>query len=219
MALLFIAILMLCAGFDACADPSKFVYLFKIGGKRMGSADGEFSRPHGADIDSDGNLYVADSDNERIEKFTKGGKYLSKMAVPGGGFLRGLAVDKNGNVYVGSDTNPTIWKFDKTGSLVQSAKIGSLAIRASNNFLIVGGGGYIDKHSFDLKRIGQAASTSYTTYGVAVSDKTGNVWGCGLAAKATLAQYSPGGGLIRTFDSSKFNDGPAAQTSRPCWIP
>ena len=46
-------------------------YLFEWGKK--GNGTGEFNIPHGIDFDADGNVYVADRENNRIQKFTAEG--------------------------------------------------------------------------------------------------------------------------------------------------
>ena len=42
-------------------------FLFGIG--ETGDKPGEFEKPHGMAVDSKGHLYVADADNQRIQKF------------------------------------------------------------------------------------------------------------------------------------------------------
>ena len=40
-------------------------------------------RPHSIDVDSSGNVYVADSGNSRIQKFTSDGKFITKWGSEG----------------------------------------------------------------------------------------------------------------------------------------
>ena len=51
-------------------------YLFQWGTK--GKAEGEFDTPHAIDLDSHGNVYVADRENNRIQKFDPSGKFLQQ---------------------------------------------------------------------------------------------------------------------------------------------
>jgi hypothetical protein len=44
----------------------------------FGSGDGQFSNPYGIAVDSSGNVYVADTNNNRIEKFSSAGTVLAK---------------------------------------------------------------------------------------------------------------------------------------------
>jgi tripartite motif-containing protein 71 len=75
-----------------------------------GSGTLQFLRPYGVDVDATGNVFVADSDNNRIQKFSGTGAYLATYgaAVSAGGTfsqLRRVAV-ANGDVY-GAD----LWAF------------------------------------------------------------------------------------------------------------
>ena len=78
------------------------IYLTQWGS--MGTGSGEFFSPDGIATDSDGNVYVTDTQNWRIQKFTRQGVYLTQW--PSGGDARGVcapggvALDANGNVYV-----------------------------------------------------------------------------------------------------------------------
>ncbi|MCW4029718.1 MAG: hypothetical protein NWE92_08745 [Candidatus Bathyarchaeota archaeon] len=97
-----------------------------------GSGTGQFSHPTGVAVDSSGNVYVADSGNSRIQKFTSDGTYISQWGSKGTGtnqFDRpiGVAVDSSGNVYVadsisnvykGSASNLRIEKFTNTGTYI-----------------------------------------------------------------------------------------------------
>lgn len=75
-----------------------------------GSTNTQFIRPYGVALDPSGNVYVADSDNERIQKFTGTGSYLATYGgkVSDGGTLQQLrrVAVANGNVY-GAD----LWDF------------------------------------------------------------------------------------------------------------
>ena len=63
-----------------------------------GTRRGQFNNPHGLTLDTAGNVFVADTDNGRIEKFSPDGTFLTSI----GGFEapNGIAVDRAGNMYV-----------------------------------------------------------------------------------------------------------------------
>jgi DNA-binding beta-propeller fold protein YncE len=44
----------------------------------FGTNDGQFRSPWGIAVDSDGNVYVADGNNYRIQKFNSKGVFLDK---------------------------------------------------------------------------------------------------------------------------------------------
>jgi tripartite motif-containing protein 71 len=43
-----------------------------------GPSDGQFNSPWGITVDSDGNVYVVDNFNHRIQKFSSKGIFISK---------------------------------------------------------------------------------------------------------------------------------------------
>ncbi len=79
-----------------------------------GSGDGQFSFPAGVAVDSHGNVYVADSGNNRIQKFDSNGTFLAKWDSSGSPV--DVAVDSTGNVYVVDTLNNRVQKFDSNGT-------------------------------------------------------------------------------------------------------
>jgi DNA-binding beta-propeller fold protein YncE len=80
---------------------------------------GQFYLSHGMTTDTQGNLYVTDSGNNRIQKYDIG---TTSWSVIGNGEtiglatddvnLRGVAVDTNGNIYAADDMTDDIEKYD-----------------------------------------------------------------------------------------------------------
>ena len=82
-----------------------------------GAGNGQFDAPTGVATDAAGNLYVADNNNSRNQKFTSSGGYLTQW----GGQLfipTGVAVDAAGNVYVADYGYDRILKFTSSGSYI-----------------------------------------------------------------------------------------------------
>ena len=82
-----------------------------------GSEPGSFDSPGGLTLDAQGNLYVTDILNYRIQKFDPEGKPLAQVGSKGSGDGQfnepwGVAVDSQGNVYVADTFNHRIQKFD-----------------------------------------------------------------------------------------------------------
>lgn len=93
-----------------------------------GKGDGQFMQPAGLTTDAEGNIYVVDTLNQRIEKFAPDGTFLDAVGQPGSGPGQfgnprspdyeiddgpwGIAVDDAGNVYVADTWNYRIQKFD-----------------------------------------------------------------------------------------------------------
>ena len=89
-----------------------------------GGEDGQLMRPHSIDVDSSGNVYVADSGNSRIQKFTSDGKFITKWGEWGdesGQFktLHDVAVDPLGKyVYTIEIDNYRVQQFTSDGKFV-----------------------------------------------------------------------------------------------------
>jgi predicted membrane-bound mannosyltransferase/sugar lactone lactonase YvrE len=78
--------------------------------------EGEFWQPTGLFVDKAGNLWVADSRNNRVQEFDSQGNFVAAFGRAGsfqGGFNEpwSLAVDGDGNVYVADTWNHRIEKF------------------------------------------------------------------------------------------------------------
>ena len=91
---------------------------------------GHFFQLESLSVDNEGNVYVTDSGNARIQKFTSDGQFLETWGVSGtdnGEFKKptGIATYEN-NVYVVDSEQARIQVFDSTGKFLQSwGKFGS----------------------------------------------------------------------------------------------
>ena len=85
---------------------------------------GELNEPIGIAVDRDGNVYVADTNNRRIQKFTAAGAPAAQWPVPAGSWEPGpylepfLALDGAGNLYATAPTSHSVLKFSPTGTLL-----------------------------------------------------------------------------------------------------
>lgn len=73
-------------------------YLLQWGTR--GTGPGEFGLPHNLVTDRQGRVYVSDRDNERIQVFDPGGKFLSQWTGTGG--ISGLAITKDERIWAGA---------------------------------------------------------------------------------------------------------------------
>ena len=94
------------------------------------SGDGELNGPSGLAFDPDDNLYVVDSHNHRVQKFTKDGRFLLKFGSYGSGegelaFPWGICLDQESNVYVADWRNDRVQKFSPDGKHMASFGRGS----------------------------------------------------------------------------------------------
>ena len=86
-------------------------------------SEAQFRFPTGIAVDSSGNMYVTDSWNNRVQKLTAEGKFITKWGSRGSGdgqfrFPTGIAVDSSGNVYVADFANDRIEKFTADGKFI-----------------------------------------------------------------------------------------------------
>ncbi len=87
----------------------------------IGSGDGQFHGPFAVAVDPEGNVYVVDRENDRVQRFTADGTYLAQWGTGGSGngqfdFAGGVAVDGDGNVYVADQSNHRVQKFTADGT-------------------------------------------------------------------------------------------------------
>jgi hypothetical protein len=85
--------------------------------------DGQFAYPSGVAVDASNNVYVAEVNNSRIQKFDQNGTFLAKWGSEGAAerqfkWPQGVAVDASGNVYVPDSYNDRIQRFDSTGNFL-----------------------------------------------------------------------------------------------------
>ncbi|HEX8053896.1 MAG TPA: hypothetical protein VF517_12960 [Thermoleophilaceae bacterium] len=111
-------------------SPTGEVLPFQAFAKRGWSqAPGRFKLPYDVDADALGNLFVADTQNNRIQKFTPEGRFVRMWGRNGGDGTagvgpgemdqpRGLATDPFGNVWVADHENARVLKFDNDGKLL-----------------------------------------------------------------------------------------------------
>ena len=107
-------------------DADKLTLLRKIGtpGKNHTLVDpGQFAVPTNVALDSDGNLYVSDTYNNRIEVFDADGNFIRQFGKAGdrpGTFMRpkGIAVDVDGHVWVADAVQDRVQCFTPEGDLL-----------------------------------------------------------------------------------------------------
>ena len=171
-----------------------------------GSGDGQFDFPSGVAVDNDpkspsqGDVYVGDGENKRVEWFDSAGKYEGQFnggatfevkgkvetgtPAPGGPFSRpsGVAVDPtSGDVWVADEQGGVVDKFDAEGKYagVQLTGLGGVfgvAVDPSSGdvYVAVAGLDVVDKFTSAGAYVSQF-KTEAGGWGVAV-DSEGNVY-------------------------------------------
>ncbi|MHB8577582.1 MAG: flippase activity-associated protein Agl23, partial [Dehalococcoidia bacterium] len=90
----------------------------------LGVAPGQFRRPTGLATDADGNIYVADSQNNRVQKFDRNGGFVAQAGGPGSSITFtepwDVAVGADGSVYVADTWAYRIVKLDRNLKFVKA---------------------------------------------------------------------------------------------------
>lgn len=96
---------------------------------------GTFNEPWGIAVGPDGSVYVADTWNHRVQKFTADGKFISMWGYFGQAEQpqafwgpRGIAVDRQGRVYVTDTGNKRVVIFDANGSYLSQFGTAGLGV-------------------------------------------------------------------------------------------
>jgi DNA-binding beta-propeller fold protein YncE len=167
---------------------SCLTYAAVLGGPDAGGGNGKFVLPAGVDVDADGNLYVADTGNNRIQVFDSNRLFVRKWGQLGtddGQFVAphdlAVGVDAQGfvNVYVADTDADRIQQFaipDSEGVCPDTAQFvvdGACFIRTWGNFG-TGNGDLISPIGIAVGNGGQVYVAETTNNRVQVFDADGN---------------------------------------------
>jgi sugar lactone lactonase YvrE len=106
------------------ADTYKLLRRIGTGGKNHFLTNpGDFGAPQGVAVDGDGNVYVTDTLNDRVEIFDADGTFISTFGKAGDGpgyFARpkGIAVDSDGHIWVADEMQDRLQVFNREGQLL-----------------------------------------------------------------------------------------------------
>jgi sugar lactone lactonase YvrE len=198
-----------------------------------GSGNGQFEEPAGIAIDAKGNIWVADENHYKVQKFNSAGEYQSSFGSSGSGngqFSRptDIAIDAKGNLWVTDASNDRIEEFNEKGEFLKAVgSTGSgngqfngpeaIAIDAKGN-LWVG-----DTYNHRLQELNEKGEfikvvSSYGTGAGQMIEPTGidigpagNVWVADWGNNR-VEEFSESGTFIRQFGFSGTGNG---QFDRP----
>jgi subtilisin family serine protease/streptogramin lyase len=206
------------ATFTTKADPR---FAFDFGS--AGTGNGQFAETYGIAIDASGNLWVADTGNNRIQKFNAKGEYLSQF----GGSLQlnwptGIAIDASGNLWVADTGNTRVVKYNAKGEYL--AKFGTegsgngqfqvpldLAIDASGNLWVTDAiTNRVQKFDSSGKYLAQFGSSGtgnsqFTeAFGIDI-DASGNLWV--VDSPSRIQKFDSSGKYLAQFGSYGSGNG------------
>jgi tripartite motif-containing protein 71 len=160
------------------ATAGRPTFLRSIGS--AGTNPGQFGEVFGVGIDAKGNLWAADGTNNRLQKFSAAGEFLSSYGGVGAGngqlnYATGLAIS-SGNIWVAELSNARVQRFSESGAY--------------------------------LSKFGQGGTTKgqlQYPWGIAI-DGGHHVWIAETGAN-DLQEFSETGALIRTVGSKGSGPG------------
>lgn len=103
----------------------------------FGSGNGQFDDPRGVMVDSSGNVYVADSGNDRIQKLSSAGVYQAKIGSSGTGNSEFRFVN---DLTFGNPLNNYVYTIDVTNDRVQRFTVGATSFTFYDKFGSTGSG-------------------------------------------------------------------------------
>jgi DNA-binding beta-propeller fold protein YncE len=176
-------------------------------------------------VDSSGNVYVLDSFNRRVQKFSTEGAFLGMWGSeaitgtnPDGEFRypAGIATDLSGNVYVGDGGLPSVQKFDAGGTFLTkfgerglsknqcSGILGSLAVDAQGQIYV---SNFWDNHIQVFDTNGQFLNAwgLVSAWGIAL-DAAGNAY-VTQSTEDALVKFDPQGNILFKWGERGGDDG------------
>ncbi len=174
-----------------------------------GTSAGTLQDPRAIAVDGNGNIYVADYGDGRIQVFDPGGKFVLGISAGANTNISGLAVSRDGKLY--ATYSGEIWIYDaKTGqslgklSYKPAHAFGSLAVGPDGSLYAVSSGEDILRFRSDGVLLLAIPAAIRSISGVNESnarlavDGQGNIYALGTS-NAAVFEFSPAGKYIRTF--------------------
>ncbi len=191
------------------------VFSSSFGGSGSGNGQFALAQHSGAAVNATtGNLYVADTDNGRVQEFNAAGTFVrafGTLAAPTFVAVDNSSGSSAGDVYVADRANATIYKFDGNGALLTSwgtggalngsalnngpfGSIAGIAVDATGTLYVYNEGAQIFKFTQDGTFITDFNSFfGVTPAGIAV-DSSGNLYV--VRGSGAVAKLNPSGGIL-----------------------
>lgn len=171
----------------------------------LGSGDGQLKEPHGVATNASGDVYVADTKNNRVQEFSASGEYLALLGASGSETEKlsapvGVAVASNGDVYAVSSECDCVKEYGSKGEYVRDftagdvARPAGIAFSAKNSSLYVVGESRYEGSSADAVSEFSESGTLTKSFGLegAPGSKTCEELECYLDKPQGIAVSSVG---------------------------
>ncbi len=196
-----------------------------------GTGEGKFERPQGDAVDGEGNVWVVDKTNNRVEKFDSGGKFLMQFGTTGSGNgqmsdPRDIAIAPNGTLWISEAGNHRLQQFTATGQFVRTITYSGLntpwgvATDSSGNVWVADALAHkvyeFSESGTFIRSAGHGNGPGQTLSepgGIDV-DSQGNVWVTDTAANA-IFKFDSAGNFLLNFGTKGSGNG---QLSAPYGI-
>lgn len=187
------------------------------------SAAGAISlvNPQGVAVDSNGNVYVTDMNQEQVFKFDSNGNLLAHWGNTGETTLdqpNGIAV-KNGNVYVADSSNDRIVEYDANGNLLATVRPTGLdgydlflyptgvSFDPSGNLYVVDNTDQVYEFNSSLQLAGQWNANGALNYpSISAEDASGNIYVANNNAD-NVVKFNPATNSVATWGQTGSGNG------------
>jgi sugar lactone lactonase YvrE len=193
-----------------------------------GTGTGQMQRPMGVAVDSGGNVWMVDRENNRVEEFNAKGEFIRQFGTLGSGNgqlsdPRGIAISAAGNVWISELGNKRLQEFNAKGEFIRTITYGGAGgfveplaiatgpeetlwvtdIGAHKVFQFKENGTFV--RSIASVNLNPGSLSLTTPTGIAV-DRYGDAY---IAEQASnqVVELSPTGGFVQKFGSTGTGEG------------
>lgn len=186
----------------------KYNYAFSFGSR--GSGNGQFNHAEGIATSPAGDVYVADSNNHRIQKFNSKGEYLSQFGKSQLYLPRDIAIDSKGNFWVLDKYQ--VLKYDSSTNFVSAfGEFGygdgqfyyptAIDVDSKGNIWVLDDGNYrlqeFNSEGKFVRKVTEATlGRQFYPVNQLAMDSKDNIW--------VINSTYPGGSLIQISPEGKF---------------
>lgn len=210
-------------------EPISYTYQWQhcsagpLGGE--GSGPGQFNEPYGVAVDSEGNIWIVDRGNDRVEEFSKEGGYIKSFGShgSGAGYLKepyGLSIDAEGHIWVADWGNNTVEEYNDKGEYLREftahrskgglANPENIAVDSRGNIWVAQNNEVVEYGSEgtlirELGSYGSGEGQIKEPHGLAVNE-SGDVWVVD-EGNSRIEEFTEEGVFIRAAGSHGSDDG------------